>query len=319
MADSLQLVIVSGMSGAGKTVAVQSFEDLGYFCIDNMPPALLPKFSELVEESGKIEKVALVIDLRSRAFYDEIMDMLANVDNTDFVSTKILFLDASNEELVSRYKETRRSHPLAMEGRVMDGVRKERELLAPLKDRASYVIDTSSLTPRELRESIFDKFETSPDETFHIEMLSFGFKYGLPIDADIVMDVRFLPNPYYVPELKHHTGLEKPVSDYVMNQPATEKFYQQFLGMLESIMPGYEAEGKTSLTIAIGCTGGQHRSVALAQRIGEALAKNYKVHISHRDIEKRKETVNRSWENIRLKLSDQKSSWLAGELVYQLS
>ncbi|WP_338210332.1 RNase adapter RapZ [Lactiplantibacillus paraxiangfangensis] len=294
MADSLQLVIVSGMSGAGKTVAVQSFEDLGYFCIDNMPPALLPKFSELVEESGKIEKVALVIDLRSRAFYDEIMDMLANVDNTDFVSTKILFLDATNEELVSRYKETRRSHPLAMEGRIMDGVRKERELLAPLKDRASYVIDTSALTPRELRESIFDKFETSPDETFHIEMLSFGFKYGLPIDADIVMDVRFLPNPYYVPELKHHTGLEKPVSDYVMNQPATEKFYQQFLGMLESIMPGYEAEGKTSLTIAIGCTGGQHRSVALAQRIGEALGKNYKVHISHRDIEKRKETVNRS-------------------------
>ncbi|MFU1722028.1 RNase adapter RapZ, partial [Bacillus velezensis] len=134
-----------------------------------------------VEESGKIKKVALVIDLRSRAFYDEIMDMLANLDNTDFVSTRILFLDASNEELVSRYKETRRSHPLAMEGRVMDGVRKERELLAPLKDRASYVIDTSTLTPRELRESIFDKFETDQDETFHIEMLSFGFKYGLPI------------------------------------------------------------------------------------------------------------------------------------------
>ena len=139
MAESLQLVIISGMSGAGKTVAVQSFEDLGYFCIDNMPPALLPKFSELVEESGKIKKVALVIDLRSRAFYDEIMDMLANLDNTDFVSTRILFLDASNEELVSRYKETRRSHPLAMEGRVMDGVRKERELLAPLKDRASLI------------------------------------------------------------------------------------------------------------------------------------------------------------------------------------
>ncbi|MCT0163968.1 RNase adapter RapZ, partial [Lactiplantibacillus pentosus] len=218
MAESLQLVIISGMSGAGKTVAVQSFEDLGYFCIDNMPPALLPKFSELVEESGKIKKVALVIDLRSRAFYDEIMDMLANLDNTDFVSTRILFLDASNEELVSRYKETRRSHPLAMEGRVMDGVRKERELLAPLKDRASYVIDTSALTPRELRESIFDKFETDQDETFHIEMLSFGFKYGLPIDADIVMDVRFLPNPYYIPELKTQTGLDKPVADYVMEQ-----------------------------------------------------------------------------------------------------
>lgn len=294
MAESLQLVIISGMSGAGKTVAVQSFEDLGYFCIDNMPPALLPKFSELVEESGKIKKVALVIDLRSRAFYDEIMDMLVNLDNTDFVSTRILFLDASNEELVSRYKETRRSHPLAMEGRVMDGVRKERELLAPLKDRASYVIDTSTLTPRELRESIFDKFETDQDETFHIEMLSFGFKYGLPIDADIVMDVRFLPNPYYIPELKKLTGLDKPVADYVMQQPATEAFYQQFLSMLESIMPGYEAEGKSSLTIAIGCTGGQHRSVALTQRIGEALAKHYKVHISHRDIEKRKETVNRS-------------------------
>ena len=196
MEEELQLVIVTGMSGAGKTVAMQSFEDLGYFCVDNMPPALLPKFWELVKESGNIHKVALVVDLRSRAFYDQILKMLSGdrrFDNS--VETEILFLDASDEELVSRYKETRRAHPLAMDGRVADGVRKERELLAPIKSESQFIIDTSNLTPRELREDIFNDFATDQTTTFHVEVLSFGFKYGLPIDADIVMDVRFLPNP----------------------------------------------------------------------------------------------------------------------------
>lgn len=294
MKKTIQLVVITGMSGAGKTVAVQSFEDLGYFCVDNMPPALLPKFWELLRESGKIDKVALVIDLRSRAFYDETIEMIRNLDNQDFVAAKILFLDASDEELVARYKETRRSHPLAMEGRLMDGIRLERELLQEIRSRAQLVVDTSKLTPRQLREEIFHNFQTAKNSPFHIEILSFGFKYGLPIDADIVMDVRFLPNPYYVPALKHKTGLDQAVYDYVMNSSKTAEFYQHFISMLREIIPGYKKEGKTGLTIAIGCTGGQHRSVAFAQRIGQDLEAAYPVKIYHRDIDRRKETVNRS-------------------------
>ncbi|WP_281164198.1 RNase adapter RapZ [Liquorilactobacillus sicerae] len=294
MKKAIQLVVITGMSGAGKTVAVQSFEDLGYFCVDNMPPALLPKFWELVRESGKVDKVALVIDLRSRAFYDEIVEMLRNLGNREFVDAKILFLDASDAELVARYKETRRSHPLAMEGRLMDGIRLERDLLREIKMRAQLVVDTSSLTPRQLREEIFHNFQTAETASFHIEVLSFGFKYGLPIDADIIMDVRFLPNPYYVPALKSKTGLDQKVYDYVMNSAKTEEFYQLFIKMLKEIIPGYEQEGKTSLTIAIGCTGGQHRSVALAKRVGSELKRDYPVKINHRDIARRKETVNRS-------------------------
>ncbi|MFD1429769.1 MULTISPECIES: RNase adapter RapZ [Lacticaseibacillus] len=294
MTDTLDLVIITGMSGAGKTVAMQSFEDLGYFCVDNMPPALLPKFWELVKESGKITKVALVIDLRSYAFYDQIHDMLAKLDETSFVSTRILFLDATDAELVSRYKETRRSHPLAMEGRLMDGIKRERAMLTELRNRAQVVIDTTNLSPRQLREKLFVGFKSASHPTFHLEVMSFGFKYGIPIDADIVMDVRFLPNPYYVPEFRNRTGLDKPVFDYVMNNQAAEDFYQQFYGLLRSIMPQYQKEGKSAVTIAIGCTGGQHRSVAFAKRIGEAFAQDYPVDITHRDIDKRKETVNRS-------------------------
>lgn len=295
--DMLSLVIVTGMSGAGKTVAMQSFEDLGYFCIDNMPPNLLPKFWELVHESGKIKKVALVVDIRSRAFYDEIFSMLSKMDEDEQekhqkVDMKILFLNASNEELVSRYKETRRSHPLAMEGRLLDGIEKERELLSELKNRASVEIDTTDLTPRQLREEIFDHFqESSSVPTFHIEVMSFGFKYGLPIDADIVMDVRFLRNPFYIKELKTQTGMDKPVYDYVIDDAETKNFYNKFYDLLKDIIPGYEKEGKTSLTIAIGCTGGQHRSVAIAQRLGTDLKQKYYVDITHRDMEKSQKKV----------------------------
>lgn len=295
LAETIQLVVVTGMSGAGKTVAMQSFEDLGYFCVDNMPPALLGKFWELVKESGKITKVALVMDLRSRAFYDEIFSMLQALDDGDenFVP-KILFLDASDEELVARYKETRRAHPLAMEGRILDGIQRERELLAQIKSKAQLVIDTSTISPRQLREEIFHNFESNEHTDFHINVMSFGFKYGVPIDADIVMDVRFLPNPYYVKELREKTGLDQAVYDYVMNSQMTEGFYQKFIETLRFVIPGYKNEGKSSVTIAIGCTGGQHRSVALAKRIGEALAKDHPVNVTHRDMNKRKETVNRS-------------------------
>lgn len=294
MQENLKLVIITGMSGAGKTVAIQSFEDMGYFCIDNMPPSLIPKFWELIKESGKVTKIALVVDLRSRSFFEEIQSMLIDIENTNFIDTQILFLDASDAELVSRYKETRRTHPMAMDGLVTEGIRKERAILDDLKTKATIVIDTTNLTPRQLREQINQEFKTSEEHGFRIEMVSFGFKYGLPIDADIVMDVRFLPNPHYIPELRPLTGMDQPVYDYVMSFDETEQFYQHFITLLQSIMPGYIKEGKSSLTIAIGCTGGQHRSVALTERVGKTLAKDYKVNITHRDKDKRKETVNRS-------------------------
>lgn len=295
MADQLSLVIITGMSGAGKTVAIQSFEDMGYFCVDNMPPSLIPKFWELIRESGKVTKIALVVDLRSRSFFDEIQNMLAEIKNTQLIDTKILFLDASDVELVSRYKETRRVHPMAMDGLVTEGIRKERAILEDLKVKASLVIDTTTLTPRQLREKINQEFRHNNESGFRVEMVSFGFKYGLPIDADIVMDVRFLPNPHYIPELRPLTGCDKPVYDYVMSFEQTEKFYQSFSQLLLQIMPGYIKEGKSSLTIAIGCTGGQHRSVALTNRVGECLEENgYTVNTTHRDKDKRKETVNRS-------------------------
>lgn len=294
MADNLQLVIITGMSGAGKTVAIQSFEDMGYFCIDNMPPSLIPKFWELIKESGKVTKIALVIDLRSRNFFREIQDMLIELENTNLIDTTIMFLDATDEELVSRYKETRRAHPLAMDGLVTEGIRKERAILEEIKGDAQVVIDTSDLSPRQLRERINDEFKSRDTHGFRVELVSFGFKYGLPIDADIVMDVRFLPNPHYIPELRPLTGQDSSVYDYVMSFPETESFYSRFIDLLKNVMPGYEKEGKSSVTIAIGCTGGQHRSVALTERLGKELAQEYRVNITHRDKGKRKETVNRS-------------------------
>ena len=295
MADTLELVIITGMSGAGKTVAVQSFEDLGYFCIDNMPPTLLPTFWELVKESGKISRIALVIDLRSRDFFKEVDSLIATLDNTQLVTTRIIFLDSSDAVLVSRYKETRRNHPLAPDGRVSEGIAKERELLMDLRTRAQIIIDTSDISPRQLRERLIKDFATKDYQTFHVEVMSFGFKYGVPIDADIIWDVRFLPNPHYIPELRPQTGMDAPVYDYVMKQPETQAFYSKLIDVIEFCLPGYKKEGKSSVTIAIGCTGGKHRSVAIAERIANHLkTDNYAVNVSHRDYMKKKETVNRS-------------------------
>ena len=293
--SALQLVIVTGMSGAGKTVAIQSFEDLGYFTIDNMPPTLLPKFIKLVEQSGETNKVALVVDMRSRLFFNEINAILDKIETNERVKVKILFLDATDGELVSRYKETRRSHPLASDGRVLDGITLERELLAPLKSLSQNVVDTTELTPRQLRQVLSEQFSSDDNKSsFRIEVVSFGFKYGLPLDADLVFDVRFLPNPYYKPELRDKTGLDKDVYDYVMGFEESESFYQHLLDLIEPILPGYQKEGKAILTIAVGCTGGQHRSTAFAHRLAEDLKANWSVNESHRDKDRRKETVNRS-------------------------
>ena len=217
------------------------------------------------------------------------------MENQDDLDFKILFLDAKDKELVARYKETRRSHPLAADGRILDGIKLERELLAPLKNMSQNVVDTTELTPRELRKTIAEQFSDQEQaQSFRIEVMSFGFKYGIPIDADLVFDVRFLPNPYYLPELRNQTGEDQAVYDYVMNHEESESFYQHLLALIEPILPSYKKEGKSVLTIAVGCTGGQHRSVAFAKRIAEDLAKNWSVNESHRDKDRRKETVNRS-------------------------
>lgn len=291
----INLVIVTGMSGAGKTVAIQSFEDLGYFTIDNMPPALVPKFLELIEQTNEDRRVALVVDMRSRLFFKEITSVLDSIETNEHIDCRILFLDATDGELVSRYKETRRSHPLASDGRVLDGIRLERELLSPLKSMSQNVVNTTELTPRQLRKVISDQFAGDSNQaSFRIEVMSFGFKYGLPLDADLVFDVRFLPNPYYQVSLREKTGLDQEVYDYVMAQPESEEFYKHLLNLIVPILPAYQKEGKSVLTVAIGCTGGQHRSVAFAHRLAESLAEDWSVNESHRDKNRRKETVNRS-------------------------
>ncbi len=296
MDNKLNIVIITGMSGAGKTVAIQSFEDMGYFAVDNMPPNLIEKFVELLHTpDSKINKVAMVVDMRSRIFFDRLRGIVAELSNLPEVNFKLLFLDASDVELVARYKETRRSHPLAIDGRVLDGITQEREILSDLKALAEVVIDTSELTPRNLRARILERFSETKEAPFRIEVISFGFKYGLPMDADLVFDVRFLPNPHYIPELRDKTGQDKEVFNYVMNQEASEDFYKNLMHMLLPIIPAYQKEGKSVLTIAFGCTGGQHRSVAFAERVSKALLKeDWHLNTSHRDKDRRKETVNRS-------------------------
>ena len=293
--NQIDLVIVTGMSGAGKTVAIQSFEDLGYFTIDNMPPSLVTKVIELVKHSEQTSKIALVVDMRSRLFFDEVNVILDNLESNQELNFKILFLDATDGELVSRYKETRRSHPLAADGRVLDGIKLERELLSPLKSLSQNVVDTTEMTPRQLRKTISEQFSSTEDQTsFRIEVLSFGFKYGLPLDADLVFDVRFLPNPYYDPALRNLTGLDREVYDFVMTHKESEDFYKNLSHLIKPILPGYQKEGKSVLTIAVGCTGGQHRSVAFAHRLAQELKNDWTVNETHRDKDRRKETVNRS-------------------------
>lgn len=287
------LVIITGMSGAGKTVAVQSFEDLGYFCVDNLPPTLLPKFLELMKESGnKMNKVALVMDLRGREFFDHLFKALDDLTDFTGVTPQILFLDADDSVLVRRYKETRRTHPLSPLGLPLDGIQSERKLLDDLKGRAQTIYNTSQLKPRELREKILKQFSTNSRPAFTVNVMSFGFKHGLPIDADTVFDVRFLPNPYYIEHMRPKTGLDEEVSSYVLKWSETNKFIEKVIDLLTFMLPYYKREGKSQLVIAIGCTGGQHRSVALAELIGNHFGKEYHTIITHRDIKHRKEKNN---------------------------
>lgn len=287
--DETELIIITGMSGAGKTVAIQSFEDLGFFTIDNLPPALLLTFIKLMRDSGKsMKRVAAVMDLRGGDFFDSLVDAIDNLAKEPKVSVTILFLDADNQTLVSRYKESRRSHPLSPGGLVLGGIKKERDMLMDLQGRAKYIYNTSTMTPRQLKERIASDFATRTSNVFTVNVMSFGFKHGMPIDADLVFDVRFLPNPYYIEELKPQSGLDEPVSSYVLRWTETQTLIEKLSDLFEFMIPQYKREGKAQLVIAFGCTGGQHRSVTLAEYYGKLLAENYKTIVTHRDVKIRK-------------------------------
>lgn len=283
-----KLIIITGMSGAGKTVAIQSFEDLGYYCVDNMPPTLIPKFLELMKDStNTISKVALVIDLRSREFFDALYDSLDAISELDWLDEHILFLDATNETLVSRFKETRRSHPLDHQGLPLKGIEQERIILDELKGRAQTIIDTTNLKPKQLREKIHEKFHPDKEPVFSVHLVSFGFKHGIPIDADLVFDVRFLPNPFYMKSLRPLTGLDLEVKNYVFRWKETEKFNEKVLDLLLFLLPQYKKEGKSQTVVAIGCTGGQHRSVALCEYYAKEIGNHFITHVTHRDLHKK--------------------------------
>lgn len=281
----MRFVIVTGLSGAGKTEATRSLEDLGYFCVDNLPPQLIPKFAEACN-NGSIEKVAIVTDIRGGVFFDDLFESLVYLKSNDF-KYEILFLEASNEVLVKRFKEARRSHPLSPKSRVLTGITEERNKLREVKDRADVIIDTSKYAIRDLREKMNSYYGSSeePDKELSVTVLSFGFKYGIPVDSDLVFDVRFIPNPFYIPELKQYSGNEEPVKKYVLEQTETVEFVDKLKDMLKFLIPNYIKEGKRQLIISIGCTGGRHRSVAIANRIYELLElEGYKTGIEHRDI-----------------------------------
>lgn len=281
------LIVITGMSGAGRTEAMHTFEDLGYFCIDNLPPSLLLNLVSLAGLNvGSSRKLAVVCDLRAKEFFPELARELDKLDEMG-ISTKVLFLDSTDEQLLNRYKATRRRHPLC-EGdmSILAGIRKERELLDEARTQADYVLDTSVTRPQETRAKIRALFASENDiDEMHISVYSFGFKHGAPIDADIVIDVRFLPNPYYDKELRTKTGLDREVSEFVLEQPETKRFLERWYALLDEIIPGYIQEGKQYLTIGVGCTGGQHRSVALAIMTGQHLSQaGFHVNTAHRDL-----------------------------------
>lgn len=285
----MRLVIVTGMSGAGKTTALKMLEDMGFYCVDNLPIPLVEKFAELVNAGrGEHNRAALGIDIRSGEALGELDSVLKDWDQRG-VAFEILFLNASDEVLIKRYKETRRSHPLAGLERLDRGIERERERLAFLKKRADYIVDTSMLLTRELRMELEKIFVSNEDYiSLFVTVLSFGFKYGIPADADLVFDVRFLPNPYYVEELKNHTGNEPEVQDFVMNSGLASQFLDKLYDMTTFLLPHYVEEGKNQLVIAVGCTGGKHRSVTMANKLYERLKsqKDIGLKIEHRDIEK---------------------------------
>lgn len=286
----MRFVIVTGMSGAGKSTALKMLEDVGYFCVDNLPVPLIPKMADLLRVPGtEINKAAIGVDIRSGQSFSELEKVLGQLDVAG-MKCEILYLECVDEVLIKRYKETRRSHPLSgNDGPVREGIEKERERTAFLRKRADYLVDTSNMLTRELKAELNKIFVRNKEyKNLYISVLSFGFKYGIPAEADLVFDVRFLPNPYYIEELRPKSGNDKEVRDYVMNNGNASEFMEKLVDMVEFLIPNYIREGKTRLVIGIGCTGGKHRSVTLANELYEALLKNenYGIRIEHRDIGK---------------------------------
>ena len=282
----MKLVVVTGLSGAGKSQALHALEDMGFYCVDNLPPMLIPNMAKLcLEHEDVIGKVALGLDTRSGAFFgemDEALDELLRMN----VRYDILYLNASDEELVRRYKETRRAHPMGSDTMLIKDIQKERQMLRGMEMRATRVIDTTTMLTRQLRETLLRLYgDGDLDKAISVNVLSFGFKHGMPQDADLVFDVRFIPNPFYIPEMRAMTGADAPVRDYVMYREETIEFEKRWRALLDCVMPGYVAEGKQQLAIGVGCTGGQHRSVALAEATGDYLkSKGYRVSVAHRDL-----------------------------------
>lgn len=287
MQPPFKLVVITGMSGAGKTVAIQSLEDIGYFCIDNLPPLLLPKFAELFKQAnGSLQKVAIVVDLRGRAFFSTLLEALQALAEEDGIRAHILFLDADDQTLVRRYKETRRRHPLNTEGTLLSGIRQERKLLLDLKTQAHEVIDTSHMKPADLKKKVTTLFSHEDSDKMTVSFLSFGFKHGVPIDADLLFDVRFIPNPYYIEELRPQNGTDIHVYDYVLKWEQTQVFLDKVKDLLRFLIPYYQNEGKAHLMVAIGCTGGQHRSVAIAEHLYRSFRETEQSQVIHRDLKK---------------------------------
>ena len=285
----MKFVILTGMSGAGKSTALRIMEDIGFYCVDNLPIALIEKFAELVNVSGgELQKAAVGVDIRSGQALDELQDVLDKLNQTE-IDFDILYLDSADEVLVKRYKETRRTHPLAAGERVDRGIQKERRRLEFLRKQADYIVDTSNMLTRELKAELEKIFVQNQDyKNLFVTIVSFGFKYGIPTDSDLVFDVRFLPNPYYVEGLRAKTGNDKEIQDYVMQYPEAGQFLDKLEEMVKFLIPHYITEGKTALVISIGCTGGKHRSVTLANGLFERLKhqKEFGIKIDHRDIQK---------------------------------
>lgn len=286
----MEFIIVSGLSGAGKSRAIEALEDMGYYCVDNMPPQLIPKFAEIcISSQGKIEKVAMVTDIRGGYLFSELIDNLDELKRAG-QDYKILFLDAKDATIIKRYKETRRMHPLAKDTNmdITAAIAKERELLDVVRKRSDYILDTSNLKTSQLKERLVEIFsKNQQDKGIVVNVISFGFKYGIPLESDLVFDVRFLPNPFYIEGLREKTGLNESVYNYVMQFDQAKKFRKMLADMVTYLLPNYIEEGKTSLVIAVGCTGGKHRSITLARCLSEDLKDaGYYVVTTHRDVHK---------------------------------
>ncbi|MCI7305682.1 MULTISPECIES: RNase adapter RapZ [Trueperella] len=285
-ADIPDILIITGMSGAGRSRAAATLEDIGWYVVDNLPPRLLSALAGLISpvDGQTVRKLAAVVDVRSREYFQELVDVLDQLQERK-QDYRIMFLDASDEVLVRRYESVRRPHPLQGDGRLLDGIRQEREVLSQLRTRADIVIDTSNLTVHDLARKIRQNMQEAGEDDPHLTIMSFGFKYGLPMDADHVADVRFLPNPYWVTELRHLTGKDQPVSDFVLSIDGAEEFIAGYADLIDPILEGYKHELKPYVTIAIGCTGGKHRSVAMTERMAQLMReRGHSVRVYHRDL-----------------------------------